>query len=480
MNSPGDSKPDPLTVYCGGCNAAFAVAGRPEVCPRCGMHVAAPTITSIPTLLFRSDEFLSGSDSRVATDQDVLSELAGNELGNYDIKTLLGRGGMGWVYLARHRQLGRPCALKILSPHLVNNEPEYLSRFHSEGQAAASLVHPNIVTVHAIGEHEGLHFLEMEFLPGHSLQGLLRDGRLPPFRAASVTLGIAHGLAAAHRQGVLHRDLKPDNVLLAQNGLPKLADFGLCKRLHAPSLDSRLAGTPHFMAPELFSGSAASKQSDVYSLGVCMFSMLAGHLPFSGVGMNELIRAISHERTPSIRRIVPDVPLEVAEVVGLMLDKTPANRPRDGIEAVQLLQAVLGETNDLETILREALTHEPHIQWNRVGSADRFQADVLLPDGRRQMVYIEVTPHNLSDRLVQIYSTCCQVVPEFYYEALKLNSMISHGAISIRRIDEKEFFVIVNSYPRSTIVAEELRRSILEIAQHADSVELKLTGLDIF
>lgn len=479
MNSPSDPTPDPLTVYCAGCNAAFAVMGSPDQCPRCGMRLNMPDVNTLPTLLFRSHEFWSQvPDSQ--PDQSSLAHLANSDFGNYEVKVLLGRGGMGWVYLARHRQLGRLCALKILSPHLAGVDPDYLSRFHTEGQAAAALVHPNIVTIHAIGEHNGLHYLEMEYLPGRSLQYVLRDGSFPVFRALAVAMGIGQGLAAAHRQDVLHRDLKPDNVLLAHNGLPKLADFGLCKRLHGPSLDARLAGTPHFMSPELFDGAQASKQSDVYSLGICLFFMLTGRLPFVHASFAELMRAVREERTPSVRRIVPNVPLEVAEVVSVLLDKTPANRPRDGIEAVQLIQAVMGEAHDVETILREALEHEPTMHFSRMGSDDKFQVEVLLPDGRRQTVYVEVSDHEVEQRLVQIYTICCKVVPEFYHEALRLNSLISHGAISIRNIGGDEYFVMVNSYPRSTVVAEELRRSILELSVRADQIEFQLTGQDIF
>ncbi|MCA9080425.1 MAG: serine/threonine protein kinase, partial [Planctomycetaceae bacterium] len=170
----------------------------------------------------------------------------------------------------------------------------------------------------------------------------------------------------------------------------------------------------------------------------------------------------------------------LAEVVGMMLDKTPANRPRDGIEAVQLLNAVLGEVQDLESLLHEALAHEPHVQWSRVGPRDVFLAETLLENGRRQTIYIEVTAGDLAQRLVQIYSVCCASVPEFYLDALRLNSLLSHAAIAIRDVRGKEHFVVLNAYPRSTVDAEELRRSILEVAHHADAIERQLTGGDIF
>ncbi|MCA9087610.1 MAG: protein kinase [Planctomycetaceae bacterium] len=479
MNSSTNFEHDPLAVFCPACNAAFAVLDHPRDCPRCGMPLRFEGDATLPTLLLHEDQHVTPASNKGA--DRCLQDLLGAEFGNYDVETLLGRGGMGWVFLARHRQLRRPCALKILSPELVKNDPEYLSRFHTEGEAAASLVHPNIVTVHAIGEEQGLHYLEMEFIPGRSLQVALRGTRLPPLRAVTITAAIAQGLSAAHRQGVLHQDLKPDNVLMTHQGIPKLADFGLCKRLQSSALESKqLAGTPHFMAPELFMGSPASKQSDVYSLGVCLFFLLTGQLPYARANMNSLIAAVTQDPLPGIRDLAPEVPLELGEVVGMMLDKTPANRPCDGIEALQLLQAVLGHAQDLESLLHEALENEPHIQWNRLGARDAFQAETLLSNGRRQTVYVEVSDNSVHQRLVQIYSVCCPAVAEFYSDALRLNSILSHGAIAIRNLDGNEHFVVLNSYPRSTVDAEELRRTILEIGHHADAIERQLTGGDIF
>src|SRR5262249_20657788 len=144
----------------------------------------------------------------------------------------LGRGGMGAVYLAWHRDLHRRCALKILLPERVAEDRDYISRFQDEGRATAALIHPNIVTIHAIGETRDLHYLEMEFVAGPTLQQLVRaEGKLNPIRGTALIAKIADGLSTAHRAGIIHRDLKPDNVLLTHQGVPKLADFGLAKRL---------------------------------------------------------------------------------------------------------------------------------------------------------------------------------------------------------------------------------------------------------
>ena len=387
---------------------------------------------------------------------------------------------MGWVFLARHTQLGRACALKILTPDLAERDPDFLERFQVEGQAAAAIVHPNIVTIHAIGEAEGLHFLEMEFVPGRSLQSALRDGPLPLIRAMALTLGIAHGLAMAHRNNIVHRDLKPDNVLLTHEGMPKIADFGLAKRLQTKSqsgFEEVLAGTPHFMAPELFSGAPPTPASDVYALGVCLYAMLTGELPYVRGTLNGLIHAVTHEPIPNVRTVRPDVPLEVSECLALLTEKCPTNRPTNGIEAVQLVAAILGQTRDLETLLHEAFDGEPCVRWSRAG--DHYEAWVYLPDGRSQCVRLESTPHGINDRLLQIYSICCPAEEGYYAEALQINARISHGAIALRRVDDRDYFVVSNAYPRSTVDPEEIRRSVLEVALHADMVEHVLTGEDV-
>ncbi len=450
-------------------------------CPQCGMPVPSADISQLQTMLWKSASDWNGetptTKSRAA---EHLEALIGQTLDKYSIESLLGRGGMGWVFLGRHLQLNRSCAIKVLSPSLLNSDPDYLDRFCTEGQAAAALVHPNIVTVHAIGQHDRLNYLEMEFVPGRSLQNVIRNGRMMVWRATTLALGISNGLAAAHRLGIIHRDLKPDNVLLTHHGIPKISDFGLAKRVHGNvvrELPGVLAGTPHFMAPEIFGGEEATPASDVYALGVCFYYMLAGRLPFPRREMSDLIAAVTSEQAPNIRDLRPELPLEVCECLGLMLEKSPANRPRDGIEATQLLQAVLGQTRDLESLMHEAFDSERDVTWTQDG--DRYYIDVALPDQRQQRVIIAHSEHRFHERLLQIYSVCCPAEPHYFPAALRLNSRISHGALALRDVDGTEHFVITNAYPRSTVDGEEIRKSVLEIASHADAVELLLTGKDV-
>jgi len=471
---------DPNAIYCPACNEVFLGRRAHPVCPRCGMPVDGLGEASLNTITF-SRPGTSHQDlraQRVEKEVDLLA-LIDTPLAHYHIHSLLGRGGMGWVFLARHLQLNRACALKILSPSLIERDPDYLERFYSEGRAAAALNHPNVVTVHAIGQQHGMHYLEMEFVPGRTLQKLISDQILSPIRATTMALGIADGLAAAHQLGIVHRDLKPDNVLISHQGVPKIADFGLAKRLHgnpAAEFSGTLAGTPHFMAPELLQGMEASPASDVYALGVSMYVMLTGTVPFIGDSFHALSRAIQHEPFPNVRAVRPDVPLEIAECLGQMTEKSPGNRPRSGVEVSQLLQAILGQVRDLETLLHDAFALEPRVQWEPEG--DGYRARVTLTDGRSQCVHIEVSAHQISERLLQIYSLCCPAQAKFHEQALRLNSTIPHGAIALREIQGQDYYVTLNNYPLGTVDAEEIRKSVLELAIHADAIEQELTGED--
>lgn len=478
----GDESPtlDPLTVYCPACNEAFLGMTGKAVCPRCGMNVTNARSLSLQTVVLNTADLAAGArTSRHSSDQDHMNSMIGTELDRYHLESFLGKGGMGWVYLARHLQLDRPCAVKILSPSLIKRDPEYLERFYSEGQAAAAFNHQNIVTIHAIGACEDKHFLEMEFVPGRSLQKVLSEHTLHPSRAGTIALGIAEGLAVAHRKGIVHRDLKPDNVMLTHAGIPKIADFGLAKRLHGRTyyeLPGTLAGTPHYMAPEIFAGENATPASDVYALGVTLFVMLTGQTPFSRPSFLELASAVQHDVPPNLRAMRPDVPLEMCECVARMMEKSPGNRPQDGIEASLLLQATLGQEQDLESLLHTAFAHHCDVRWKRDG--DRFRADVSLDDGRKQTVFVETSQHAISDRLLQIYSLCCPADERYHAHALRLNSQLAHGAVALRKVEGKDYFVTLNNYPRGTVDPDEIRRSVLELAEHADAIEHMLTGED--
>lgn len=462
-------------MYCAGCNELFAAS---NVCPRCGgQPVSTSKLELADTLLITRLGELDGDTELSLKDSQTL-DLSGRELGVYQCQTLLGAGGMGLVYLALHNRLERECALKVLSPQSVKRDVDYVQRFMHEGRSAASLIHPNIVTIHAIGEEEGLHFLEMEYVPGRSLQNLVDDsGKLAADRATSLIASVADGLACAHAQGIIHRDLKPDNILMTANGIPKIADFGLAKRVVGGGEKRYLAGTPNFMAPEVYQGEAATPASDVYSLGVCYFLLLTGKLPYHGNSFADLMHAVLTEPIPSARRYNRAVTLEMAEALNLLLSKGPATRPKDAYAAAHLLRAVLGSVQDVESLLHEAFEHEKHSSWTRHG--EKYTVQLEFPNGRGQKVFVETSGHAASERLLVIYSVCCPVDSGYFEAALRMNSGMLHGATAIRDIDGVPHFVTVDTYPRGTVNSEEIRRSVWEVGIHADDIERKLTGLDV-
>ena len=412
--------------------------------------------------------------------------LAGKTLGVYRCDTLLGRGAMGAVYLAFHQQLERRCALKVLSPKYIETDADYVSRFREEAIAVANLHHPNVVMAYAVGKHDELHFLEMEFVSGNSLQKTLdSQQRLSPTDALRITAQIADGLAAAHRAGLIHRDVKPDNVLMTKElhglGRAKIGDFGLAKRIRGrgeKAFDG-LVGTPHYMAPELFSGSQASPSTDVYALGVCLFRMLTGRLPFNGKTVKQLMAQAMSQPFPDVRADCPDLPNQLVELLNWLVHSEPEQRPRDADQAQSRLFSILGEIRDLKQILAEAFRGEPDITWSARDVVDEFDATVKLRNGRQQRVLIAPSDDNVPFRQIQIFSIGGPASPDHYEVALRRNAVQPHGSIAVRDVEGRPHFVVVENHSRAKVAPDELCRSVRHIARHADAVEEFLTGQDV-
>jgi WD40 repeat protein len=257
-----------------------------------------------------------------------LSDPAMRAFGDYELLEILGRGGMGVVYRARQASLDRDVALKLLGAGPWA-EPAFVERFRGEARHAARMQHPNIVTIHEVGDVDGLHFYSMRLVRGASLAHAIARGERPaPRHAAQLVRTIAEAVDYAHRLGVLHLDLKPANVLVDENGAPHIADFGLARRLDALRAGGDgIAGTPEYMAPEQASpGHALTAAADIWGLGAILHELLTGEPPFHGETVRETLRRIVDDRVPAPRSIAHDVPRDLEAIVLKCLEKDPAAR----------------------------------------------------------------------------------------------------------------------------------------------------------
>src|SRR5918996_3183222 len=244
--------------------------------------------------------------------------------GRYELRSLLGRGGMAEVFRALDRRLGREVAVKVLSGHLLS-DPRSVDRFQREGRTAAALNHPNVVDVYDAASEGDIHYMVMELVEGPTLAEIIeQEGQLPVPRALDIAGRVAAALQVAHDRGLVHHDVKPSNVLFDSDGEVKVADFGIARA--ASSDITTIQGTPPYVAPEQARGGRADPRSDVYSLGCVLFEMLAGRPPFVGDGASSVIMQHLERPPPLVSDFRDDVPSHVDDVVRRALAKEPARR----------------------------------------------------------------------------------------------------------------------------------------------------------
>jgi hypothetical protein len=269
----------------------------------------------------------------------MIGELIG---GRYEVEDLVGTGGMSSVYRARDNVLERKVALKILHDH-YSSDPEYVERFRREARAIARLNHPNIVTVIDRGELGRHQFIVFEHVAGENLKNLVRRrGPLPVDEAVALTAQIAQALAFAHEHGVVHRDVKPQNVLIDENGTAKVTDFGIARSIdpgEGLTETGTVLGTSGYIAPEQASGRRVDSRSDQYSLGVVLYELLTGEPPYSGDNVMALAMKHLHEPVPRVRERRRDVPASVEAIVSRAMAKRPEDRFPSTDDMVAALQA---------------------------------------------------------------------------------------------------------------------------------------------
>ncbi len=291
-----------------------------------------------------------GVMARLDRDPTPGSPEAPDRISGYDILGKLGRGGMGTVFKARQLSVDRIVALKVM-PSLLAEDEGFVARFVREARAAATVTHPNIIGIHDVGQDGGTHYIAMEFVDGETLaDAIKREGPMAPERALRLMKEVASAIAAAHDGGVLHRDVKPANILLARDGRVKVADFGLAKRL---GIDVTLTeagnalGTPLYAPPEVARGHAADQRSDLYSFGATFYHVLSGRPPFEGASPAAIALKHIKERPPQLGALVPGLPPALCQIVHRLLEKDPAKR-------YQTARDVLADLGKVESSTRRS------------------------------------------------------------------------------------------------------------------------------
>ncbi len=301
------------------------------------------------------------------------ASLVGHTMGPYQLVERLGQGGMATVYKAYEPSLDRHVAVKIL-PQFMARDPQFMDRFRREAKAVAQLSHPNIVPIHSFGEQDGLPYIAMRYVEGETLKHA-RDGACAPEEAIRLLLPVLEALDYAHQEGIIHRDIKPSNVLMADGDWPLLADFGLAKMVKGSTQITATGvgvGTPAYMSPEQGQGTGVDQRTDIYSLGIVLYEMLTGDVPFrADTPMAVVIKHITAP-LPMPREVNPAIPEPLERVILKATAKNPANRYQSAQAFMQALEAILQalEAGELEVVevqepVRER-TERPSFQWKPV------------------------------------------------------------------------------------------------------------------
>jgi serine/threonine protein kinase len=370
----------------------------------------------------RAGDFLDPLALKVVADEIAAEQdqsLLGREVGHYRILSLLGAGGMGEVYLAEDMRLGRKVALKLL-PGEFTRDRERLQRFEREARAASALNHPNIITIFEIGRVNDIHFIATEFIDGQTLRQRMRSAPVKLDEALDAAMQAASALATAHQAGIVHRDIKPENVMLRRDDIIKVLDFGLAKLIVQPSAEStvigendasseeqietdpgKMMGTARYMSPEQIRGQEVDGRSDIFSLGVMLYELVAGFAPFGGATPGEVMSAILTREPPPLTRHSREAPAELERMVSKAMAKTREARYRvvndllNDLKNLKLeleLEAKLkrsGQSSDKETT---ALPDHPAEQTAELPVTESLYSTQLSPASQSSAIRKALEP----------------------------------------------------------------------------------------
>lgn len=290
----------------------------------------------------------------------------------YEVLEKIGTGGMSVVYKAKDHKLNRFVAVKILKQEFADNA-NFVSKFRIEAQAAGGLIHPNVVNVYDVGDEKGINYIVMELVDGITLKKYIeKKARLSTKEAISIAIQVSMGLQAAHQNHIIHRDIKPQNIIISKDGKVKVTDFGIAKAATSNTITSNVMGSVHYTSPEQARGGYSDERSDIYSLGVTLFEMLTGRVPFNGE--TTVAIAIKHIQTPmpSPREFVPDVPHSVEQIVLKCCEKSPDRRYQNMDELVaDLKQSLIHPEDDFVKVIHPDEDGATRVVTNREADAVR-------------------------------------------------------------------------------------------------------------
>jgi serine/threonine protein kinase len=390
--------------------------------------------------------------------RDSAESMLGQSIGRYKIISALGAGGMGDVYLAHDTSLGRKVALKLLPDHFTTDR-DRLRRFEQEAHAASTLSHTNVCVIHEVGETEnGRHYIAMEYVDGVTLRQHLAGTRLGLTDALDVAIQVASALAAAHAGGIVHRDIKPENIMVRSDGTIKVLDFGLAKLTEQPqTIDSELAtrpvahtdtgmvmGTTAYMSPEQARGLAVDARTDIWSLGVVLYEMLAGRPPFEGETASDLIAAILKTEPPALTYYTVDVPSELEHVARKALQKEREVRYQTARDLLNDLNDIKQEL-EFQAKLERSVQPEVRNQANaaRRGGAELQTAEVgeVLTDrlaretSSAEYLINEIRRHKKGVFITLVFSLICGLAYTIYHFSSPIKPAVAHFlSMKIRRV----------------------------------------------
>lgn len=300
----------------------------------------------------------------------------------YEILSRVGAGGMSNVYKAKDHKLNRNVAIKVLKTE-YSKDKNFVSKFRVEAQSAASLIHPNIVNVYDVGEDDGLYYIVMELIEGITLKNYIeKKGKLSVKETISIAIQIANGIECAHNNQIVHRDIKPQNIMISREGKVKVTDFGIARAASANTINGNAMGSVHYISPEQAAGRYVDEKSDIYSLGITMFEMLTGRVPFDGESTVTIALKHIQNNVPSVKSLIPDVPVSMEKIVL----KCTQNKVEKRYPKISLL------ISDL----KRALT-EPNVDFVQLNETESTRSTVMITDDEINQIRKEARKESIKE-----------------------------------------------------------------------------------